>query len=90
MIVTALIYRSLWNIAAGYLTAAIAPEPEMRYVMILAAIGLIAGTIGAIVTIPMGITQTWYPIFLAVTGPVFVWIGGKLRVKKAANGTVPD
>jgi hypothetical protein len=81
MVVTAFIYRSIFSVGGGYVTAALAPEPKMRYVAILALVGLVAGTIGAIVSIPMGITQTWYPIALAVSGPIFVWIGGKLRVK---------
>lgn len=85
MVITAALYRSIFLVGGGYVTALVAPEPRMRYVVILAIIGLVLGSIGAIVSIPMGITQTWYPIFLAVTGPVFVWIGGKLRVKKAVD-----
>lgn len=72
MVVTAFIYRSIFSIGGGYVTAMLAPEPKMRYVAILAIIGLVAGTMGAVVSIPTGITQTWYPIALAVTGPICV------------------
>jgi len=82
MLITATIYRSIFSVGGGYLTAALAPEPKMRYVLVLAAIGLIAGTLAVIVTIPMNLSPAWYPIALAVTGPICVWIGGKLKAKK--------
>lgn len=88
MVITAAVYRSIFSVGGGYVTALVAPEPRMRYVAIFAIIGLVLGGIGAIISIPMGITQTWYPIFLAVTGPVFVWIGGKLRVKKPVDAMI--
>jgi hypothetical protein len=79
MVVTATIYRTLYTIAAGYLTAALAPEPRMRYVIILGLIGLVLSTIAAIVTIPMNLGPAWYPIALAVLALPSVWIGGKLK-----------
>jgi uncharacterized membrane protein len=82
MLVTATIYRSIFSVGGGWLTAALAPEPKMRYVLVLAAIGLIAGTLAVIVTIPMNLSPAWYPIALAVTGPICVWIGGKLKARK--------
>jgi len=35
----------------------------------------------AIVTIPMGLGPTWYPIALIVLSLPCVWLGGKLRIK---------
>ena len=81
MIVTATIYRSIYTVAGGYVTAALAPNPPMRYVMILGIIGVAAGTLGAIATIPMGIAPAWYPIALVVLALPCVWLGGKLRTK---------
>jgi hypothetical protein len=81
MVVTATIYRSLYTVAGGYLTAALAPNPPLRYVMILGIIGTALGTLGAIVTIPMGIAPMWYPIALAVLALPCVWLGGKLKTK---------
>jgi hypothetical protein len=81
MVVTATIYRSIYTVAGGYITAALAPDPPMRYVMILGIIGTAAGILAAIVTIPMGIAPTWYPIALAVLALPCVWLGGKLRTK---------
>ena len=81
MVVTATIYRSIYTVAGGYITAALAPNPPMRYVMILGIIGVALGTLGAIVTIPMGIAPIWYPIALVVLALPCVWLGGKLRTK---------
>jgi hypothetical protein len=81
MVVTATIYRSIYTVAGGYLTAALAPNQPMRYVIILGLIGTAAGILAAIVTIPMGIAPAWYPIALAVLALPCVWLGGKLRTK---------
>jgi hypothetical protein len=81
MVVTATLYRSLYTIAGGYVTAALAPDPPMRFVLILGLIGLVLGTIGAIVTIPMKLGPAWYPIALAVLALPCVWLGGKLKTR---------
>ena len=81
MVVTATVYRSLYTIVGGYITAALAPEPRMRYVVILGVIGLVTSTLAAIQTIPMKLGPSWYPIALAVLALPCVWIGGKLRTR---------
>jgi hypothetical protein len=79
MVVTATIYRSIYTVGGGYLTAALAPDPPMRYVMILGLIGLATSTLAAIATIPMKLGPAWYPIALAVLALPCVWLGGKLK-----------
>jgi hypothetical protein len=86
MVVTATIYRCIYTVGGGYLTAALAPTPRMRYVMILGIIGLVLGTLGAIVTIPMKMAPAWYPIALAVTALPCTWLGGVLHRAKYAEG----
>lgn len=83
MVVTATIYRSIYTIAGGYVTAALAPDPPMRYVWILGLIGLVVSTLAAIATIPMKLGPAWYPIALAVLALPCVWLGGKLRTRRA-------
>lgn len=85
MVVTATIYRSIFSVGGGYVTAVLAPEPKMRYVVIMAAIGLVTGTLAAIAMIPLNLSPAWYPVALAVTGPICVWIGGKLKVGKVGE-----
>jgi hypothetical protein len=82
MVVTATIYRCVFTVIGGYITAALAPNPPMRYVIILGVIGLLLCTLGAIVTIPMRIAPAWYPIVLAVTALPCTWLGGFLRRAK--------
>ena len=79
MVVTALVYRCLYTVAGGYITAALAPEPRLRWVIILGIIGTILGTLGALATIPLKISPAWYPILLALLALPCVWLGGKLR-----------
>ncbi len=43
MVVTATVYRSVYSVAGGYITAALAPNRPMRYVIILGIIGTVAG-----------------------------------------------
>jgi hypothetical protein len=81
MVVTATVYRGIYMVAGGYITAALAPDPPMRYVMILGIIGIALSTLGAIVTIPMGLGPAWYPIALIILSLPCVWLGGKLRTK---------
>ena len=85
MVVTATIYRCVFTVIGGYVTAALAPEPRMRYVCVLGVIGLVLCMAGAIVTIPMRIAPAWYPIALAVTAFPCTWLGGWLHRAKHAG-----
>ena len=80
MLGVALLYRSVFTIIGGYITAKLAPQNPMRHVYILVVLGLIGGIAGAVSGWHLG--NHWYPVLLAITGPVFVWIGGKLFKSK--------
>jgi hypothetical protein len=79
MLVLALFYRSLYTVVGGYITAKLAPYSSMRHVYILMILGGIGGVAGAIGGWDMG--NHWYPVLLAATGPLFVWVGGKLHTR---------
>jgi hypothetical protein len=81
LVVTATIYRCIYTVIGGYITAALAPSRPMRYVVILGLIGLVLGIIAAIVTIPMKLGPAWYPIALAVLALPCTWLGGKLKTR---------
>src|SRR5438105_13011438 len=55
MVVAATVYRSVYIVAGGYITAALAPDPPMGYVMILGILGIALSTLAAIVTRAMGL-----------------------------------
>ncbi|MGQ0640505.1 MAG: hypothetical protein ACT4P6_06995 [Gemmatimonadaceae bacterium] len=75
----ALGYRSLYTVLGGYITAKLAPRNPTRHVRILAGIGLVLGVAAAIGTVPMKLGPAWYPIALAVSGPLFTILGGRLH-----------
>lgn len=87
MVVTATIYRSVFTVGGGFVTAALAPNPRMRWVVILGILGTVLGTLGAIATIPMKLSPAWYPIALAVLAFPCVWLGGKLRTTATQGAT---
>jgi hypothetical protein len=79
----ALSYRTVYTVLGGYITAALAPHSPMRHVWIVAIMGLVASTAGAIAAITMAdLGPNWYPIALAVTGVPAVWLGGVLYVHR--------
>ena len=76
MLVIAVIYRSIFTVIGGYITAKLALQDPIRHVYILMATVLILTIFGAIAG--WGLGNEWYPILLAITGPLFVLLGGKL------------
>jgi hypothetical protein len=75
----ALSYRIVYTILGGYIAAWLAPHSPMRHVLVVAILGFIAGSAGAIVAIRVAdLGPNWYPIALALTGFPCVWLGGKL------------
>lgn len=78
MLASALAYRSFYTIVGGYLTASLAPNKPWRHIVVLMALGAIGGVAGAINGWSLG--NHWYPVALAVSGPFFVWLGGKLKI----------
>ena len=81
MLLFALLYRTVFTIAGGYITAMLAPNRPMRHVVILGVIGTIGGILGVIAG--WNLSAHWYPIALALLAFPSVWVGGKLFVKKS-------
>lgn len=81
MVVTATIYRNLYMIVAGYIVAAIAPPPKMRYVIILGVIGTLMGILGIVVNHVFDLGAVWYPYLLVLLGFPCLYLGAKLRIE---------
>lgn len=60
----ALAYRTLFTIAGGALTAALAPARPLRLAAILGLVGTVMATLGAVAMWDLG--HQWYPVGLAV------------------------
>jgi hypothetical protein len=88
MLVLALFYRSIYAVAGGYVTTALAPDRPMRHAVILGIIGLIIGTFGTIENWnTTSASAAWYPILLILLSLPCVWLGGKLRTSLGTNKT---
>ena len=80
----ALSYRIVYTVFGSYLTARLAPHSPMRHVWVLAGIGFVIGTAGAIAAIPMNLGPAWYPIALALSALPCAWLGGVLYRRRQA------
>lgn len=85
LLITAFLYRSVYTIIGGYITAKLAPNKPIRHIKILGVIGTIAGVLGVIAG--WNLSDHWYPIALAVTAFPLIWIGGKLFLKEPILST---
>jgi putative Mn2+ efflux pump MntP len=77
LLLLALVYRCIYTIAGGYVTARLAPSNPMRHVIVLGSVGTVLATIGAIVG--WHLSSHWYPIALVITALPCTWLGGKLK-----------
>ena len=80
MIVLAILYRSVYNIAGCYVTAALAPGRPMLHVMVIGGVGLVLTIIGTATHADKG--PLWYGITLAVLAVPCAWVGGALRIRQ--------
>jgi hypothetical protein len=80
LFVLATMYRVVFTVAGGYLTARLAPERPMRHVIVLGCIGVVAATLGVALTWNSGpeLGPKWYPVLLVVTALPCVWLGGRM------------
>jgi hypothetical protein len=87
MLGLALVYRSVYAVVGGYVTAMLAPKPSMRAVLVLALLGVLGG--GAGVVAGLHGPNLWYPVGIAVGAFPLTWLGGALRGKtpRAALGS---
>ena len=81
----AMAYRAVITVLGGYVTARLAPYAPMRHAAIGAGIGLALGTLGVIGAMSVGgLGPLWYPIGVAITGPLCNLLGGAIYVTSRA------
>ncbi len=78
MLMIALIYRCLYTITGGWVTARLAPDRPVRHAILLGCVGMVAGTVGVFVAWDLS-PHHWYPIALVVTALPCTWLGGKMK-----------
>jgi hypothetical protein len=78
----ALAYSCFYTGVGGYLTAKLSVDKPWRQVYFLAGLGFISGFAGAYINWDKAIGHEWFSVAVVVTGPIFVWLGGKYFLKK--------
>ena len=79
MVLVALLYRLIFMVAGGYLTAMLSPNRPMRHALILGGIGLVVGILGAIAS--WNIAPVWFSIALILLALPCVWVGVQLTTR---------
>jgi hypothetical protein len=88
LLVLATAYRTAYGVAGGYLTARLAPDRPMQHALAGGFLGLVLGTLGAVLTWNKGpeFGPHWYPLALIVLALPCAWMGGALRRGKPSGG----
>lgn len=79
------VYRQVYVAVGAYITAWLAPQRPMLHAMILAGIGFVLGTLGAVVM--WAEPPHWYPIALVILGVPSAWIGAKMFLSRSSVAT---
>ena len=89
LFVIAAIYRAVFTIIGGYITAWLAPDRPMAHAWVLAAIGLVTGLAGVALYWKGGqnLGPAWYAISIPVSAIPCVWIGARWRMRQAGIRT---
>lgn len=69
-------YRSVFSILGSYITARFAPHRPMMHAVILGAVGVVMGTLGAVATWNSGLGPHWYAVALVALALPSGWAGG--------------
>jgi hypothetical protein len=87
LFVLATVYRTLYTVAGGYITARLAPNRPMGHALALGIVGLFAAVAGTLATWDKGpeFGPKWYPLALVVLAIPCTWLGGKLAPRAAAQ-----
>jgi hypothetical protein len=89
LFVLATVYRTVYGLVGSYITARLAPNRPMQHALVGGALGLVAGTVGAVATwnhVP-SLGPHWYPLALIATAMPTAWAGGKLRLMQRPSAT---
>jgi len=83
MLFIALVYRTIFTVFGGFVTAKLSPSNPKKHVIALAIFGTLGGIAGVFAGWSYG--NQWYPIALALLAFPSVWYGGKLATKNSKN-----
>jgi hypothetical protein len=80
-------YRTIYSVAASYMTARLAPNRPMLHALVGGVLGLIASSVGAAATWNKGpaFGPHWYPLSLVVLALPSAWAGASYASLKRAR-----
>lgn len=79
LLLLALAYRGVFTVVGGWVTAHLAPSAPGKHVLVLAVIGLVAGSLGVVAATVSHLGPIWYALGVAITGPLLTPVGGRLH-----------
>ncbi len=79
-------YRVVYGIAAGYVTARLAPDQPMRHALALGGIGVVLSTAGAAAAARWELGPGWYSLAIIAIALPCSWAGARLRAAQLRHG----
>lgn len=87
LLLIASLYRAVYGILGGYITAVMAKTDSLKAVWILGTIGTVLSLLGLIVMWNKGVL--WYPVSLVVLSIPYSLIGRKFYLRRLAKKQPP-
>ncbi|HEX7286825.1 MAG TPA: hypothetical protein VF532_11630 [Candidatus Angelobacter sp.] len=84
-LVLATVYRAIYSVIAGYITARLAPNRPIAHALIGGAVAVVVSIAGAVATWNLGLGPHWYPVALVVLAMPTAWLGGWLRLRQVGQ-----
>jgi hypothetical protein len=78
------LYRTMFGVAGGYVTARLAPNRPMLHALSVGALGVAVAILGTVLTWNKGpeFGPHWYPLALVALGIPQSWLGAKLHLSQ--------
>jgi len=87
--VIATVYRIVFGIIGGFVTAVLAPIRPMQHALFYGFVGFGLSCVGYLGSRNLNLGPSWYPIALIVTSIPCAWVGGLLLVGRRQPATQP-
>ena len=81
----AAVYRAVFTVAGGFITARLAPDRAMRHAWVLAALGLLGGLGGVAAYYAANdpaFGPAWYVLSIPLSAIPCAWLGARLAIRR--------
>jgi FtsH-binding integral membrane protein len=87
--VVATIYRIVYGVIGGFVTAVLAPARPMQHALFYGFVGFGLSSIGYLASRNLNLGPSWYPIALIVTSIPCAWVGGLFLIGRSQSASQP-